>query len=238
MDCDIKIPQLPLEMIWSILRWCDFPTSKSVVAVFDFDIQIAYRYHLYQPVGGSNFEEFEHINTLCLNSVNFNFLARNDLFVSHFTPDQLLIFAAGMGDMSTFVRFLPLSDPSYDSNLACRLASSHGNTAILKLLLNDHRVDPSDQENYSLKSASQKGYTEIVNLLLNDHRVDPSSSDNFAVGVASILGHVEIVKALLKHDRLSLPNEFWALRYAFMKGHTVIVGLLCNHLGSDVNLWK
>jgi hypothetical protein len=238
MRSDFKITQLPLEMIWSILRWCDFSTSKSVVILFDFDIQIAYQYHLYSPVGGSNFEIFEHIKSLCVNTLNFKALTRNDAFGKHFSSNQIFIFAAGMGESSTFMNYLPFSDPSIDNNLACRLASSNGHSDILESILNDPRVDPSDHENYALKSASQKGHTEIVNKLLKDDRVDPSASDNFAIGVASILGHIEIVEALLKHDRLLLPNEFWALPYAFMKGNTVIVGLLCNYLGLDVNLWK
>lgn len=238
MGSNFKINQLPLEMIWSIMMWCDFLTSKSVAIMFDLDIQIVFQYHQYSPAEGSNLEAFENIKSLCLNVDNFKSLIMNARFTRHYSSNQLLIFAAGMGDLDTFIRFFKSSDPSIDNNLAFRLSTSHGHTAIVQLLLNDARVDPSDQQNYCLKSASQKGYTEIVELLLKDQRVDPSCSDNFSIGVASILGYEEIVKALLKHERLSLPTEFWALRYAFMKGNTAIVGLLCNHLGLDLNLWK
>lgn len=229
-----------MEMIWSIMRWCDFTASKALAIICNFDIHIPYKYHLYSSSVGSNsnFELFEHVKSFCLESTNFRSLTMNDQFLKHYSPNQIFIFAAGMGEMNAFIRYYSFCDPSVDNNLACRLASSNGHTEILEILLNDQRVDPSDQDNYSLKSASQGGYAEVVYILLKDVRVDPSASDNYAIGVASILGHVEIVKALLNHDRLELPNEFWALRYAFMKGNTVIVDLLCTHLGLDINLWK
>lgn len=238
MYSNYNITQLPMEMIWSIMGWCDFNSSKALAIMCNFDIQISYKYHLYLPALGSNFELFEHLKSFCLDSTNFRSLLMNDQFVRYFSPDQLLIFAAGMGDIISFMKYYSFCDPSTDNNLACRLASSYGHSEILNILLNDHRVDPSAQENYSLKSASQGGYTDVVYMLLKDLRVDPSASDNYAIGVASILGHVEIVKALLQHERLVLPNEFWAIRYAFMKGNTVIVDLLCTHLGLDINLWK
>ena len=231
-------PKLPIEMLWSIMKWCNFQTSMTIAIMFEFDTQIAYKYHFYSSVIGSNFEIFEHLKSLCVNCLNFKFLMMNAQFIRHYSCNQLLIFAAGMGDIRSIIKYIELGDPSVDNNLAVRLASSHGHTKIVEILVLDQRVDPSDHENYSLKSASQGGFKEIVEILLKDARVDPSASDNFTIGVASILGHVEIVQVLLKHDRLQLPNEFWALRYAFMKGNMVIVDLLCTYLGLDINLWK
>ena len=58
-----------------------------------------------------------------------------------------------------------------DFNQIFQIASNNGHLDIVKLLLNDSRVDPSDRNNYAIRIASQYGHTEIVKLLLNDSRV-------------------------------------------------------------------
>ena len=234
----LKITDLPVEMLWSIMKWCDFLTSKTLAWIFKMKIQDAYQYHSYSQIHGSITEIFDQIKLFCLNSGNFKSLIMNESFLTLYTPSQLLIFASGFGNFSTVTKYSKESDPSVENNLACRLSSSHGHYEIVEFLIKDPRVDPSDMDNFSLKTASQHGYIRIVNILLKDARVDPSASDNFALGVASIQGHIDIVEALLMHDRLNLPNEFWGIKYAFMKGNAVIVSLLCKHLGLDVKLWE
>src|SRR3990170_2153039 len=79
-----------------------------------------------------------------------------------------------------------------------KLACKNNNIEVVKLLLQDLRVDPSDQSNDAIIWASQSGHVEIVKLLLQDPRVDPSGKDNKAIGFAISLGHIEVVKLLLQ----------------------------------------
>ncbi|EPZ34059.1 hypothetical protein O9G_004996 [Rozella allomycis CSF55] len=53
------------------------------------------------------------------------------------------------------------ADPGDMGNLAIRLASQIGHTEVVKVLLNDSRVDP---HNYAI--ASKNGHTAVVKLLL------------------------------------------------------------------------
>ena len=49
--------------------------------------------------------------------------------------------------------------------------SSNGYIEIVKILLQDNRVDPSDRNNYAIQCAMENGHIEIVKLLLKDKRV-------------------------------------------------------------------
>lgn len=69
-------------------------------------------------------------------------------------------------------------NPSSNDNRAIRIASDKGYLEIVKLLLEDSRVDPSALDNEAIRYASCGGHTEIVKKLLEDPRVDPSSWDN------------------------------------------------------------
>ena len=51
-------------------------------------------------------------------------------------------------------------------------ACKYNHIDIVKLLLQDTRVDPSDRDNYAIRRTSEKGHVEVVKLLLQDPRVD------------------------------------------------------------------
>lgn len=63
-------------------------------------------------------------------------------------------------------------DPSFDSNWAICMASAYGHTEIVRLLLQDGRVEPTAIANYPIRWAATYGYLEIVKLLL-ERRVYP-----------------------------------------------------------------
>ena len=114
-----------------------------------------------------------------------------------------------------------------NDNYAMGLASENGHTEVIKLLLQDGRIDPSGNDNYYIRMASQNGHTDIVKLLLQDKRVDPSDYNNSAIRGASINGHTDIVKLLLQDKRVdpSLIGNY-AIRGASINGHTDVVKLL------------
>lgn len=93
------------------------------------------------------------------------------------------------------------NDPEFANN-RLQIASEHGDTKIVELLLKNPRVDPSANDNLAIHVASQNGHSEVVELLLQDPRVDPAARDNFAIRVASQYGHYEVVKLLLQDPRV------------------------------------
>jgi len=109
------------------------------------------------------------------------------------------------------------------------MASEHGHTEIVCLLLADPRCDPTDNENQAIQSACQMGHLEVVRLLLADRRVDPSSSidGDSCIDLASENGHLEIVRLLLADSRVDpSDNENAAIISASEFGHVEVVRLL------------
>jgi ankyrin repeat protein len=94
-------------------------------------------------------------------------------------------------------------DPSTADNHALIIASIHGHTEIVRLLLDlplERGVDPSARDNMALRCASENGRTKIVRLLLDlplERGVNPATNDNYALRKAGYYGHTEIVRLLL-----------------------------------------
>lgn len=55
-----------------------------------------------------------------------------------------------------------------------QLASQYGHLEIVKLLLNDNRVDPCVEDNYSIKMASLYAHRDIIRELLTNKKVRDS----------------------------------------------------------------
>ena len=109
-------------------------------------------------------------------------------------------------------------------------AAHYNNFKIIKLLLQDKRIDPSFNENYMLLESSMRGYTDIVKFLLKYPKIDPNggSVDNPII-LASANEHIDIVKLMLKDPRVN-PNdsrgEYDAIIVAARDGYLDIVKLL------------
>jgi len=117
--------------------------------------------------------------------------------------------------------------PNIDNNFAIKCASDKGHYEIVKVLLNDARVDPSANNNYAIGFAAGNGHYEIVKLLMSDKRVDPSANNNYAISFAAGNDHYVIVKLLMSDKRVdpSADNNY-AIRWASYNGHYEIVKLL------------
>ena len=98
---------------------------------------------------------------------------------------------------------------------------------VVKILIQDKRVDPGADDNYAIRHASKYGYLEIVKILIQDERVDPSADDNRAIKWASQYGHLEIVKILIQDERVdpSADNNY-AIKYASRNGYLETVKVL------------
>lgn len=72
---------------------------------------------------------------------------------------------------------------------------------VVRLLLNDKRIDPNDHNGGFLVEASARDETKVVKVLLSDKRVEPCANRNLAIESASENGHERVVKLLLDHEK-------------------------------------
>lgn len=89
-------------------------------------------------------------------------------------------------------------------NYPIRLASQNGHTDVVRLLLQDDRVNPASNSNQALLSASKRGHVGVVRLLLQDRRVEPAIND--AIRVASTYRHADVVALLFQHIYQNIVN--------------------------------
>lgn len=73
---------------------------------------------------------------------------------------------------------------------------------VVKLFLEDGRIDPSSKDNRVICSAASCGRLEMVDLLLKDVRVDPTVKQNDAINRAASLQHFAVVDRLLLDSRI------------------------------------
>lgn len=78
--------------------------------------------------------------------------------------------------------------------------------SVIKLLLEDERVDVAAGCNWAIRHSSYSGQTEIVKLLLTNDKVDPSDCYNCAIEQACLNGHIEIVTMLLESGKVD-PSD-------------------------------
>ena len=79
------------------------------------------------------------------------------------------------------------------------VAAKNGHPEVVKLLLEDGRVDPST----SIGIAARHNHLEVVKLLLEDARVDPSINDNYAFLAAVANGHINVADLLSTDPRVN-----------------------------------
>src|SRR3990172_5141711 len=82
----------------------------------------------------------------------------------------------------------------------------HSKIEMIKILLQDIKVDPSDQHNIAIIWASIKGLLDVAKLLLQDPRVDPSDQGDRAIILARNNRHIKVVELLLQDPRVKNKN--------------------------------
>lgn len=97
--------------------------------------------------------------------------------------------------------FIAKENPSKHEWLL-KAAVRHRKVDIIRLLLEDSRIDPSIDDNSLIVDASTAESPEIVDLLLKDPSVDPSVNDNRPVRLATFYGNWKVVDRLLKDKRV------------------------------------
>ncbi len=146
--------------------------------------------------------------------------------------------------LSHFKGEINVNDQKEDGWTALLLASQHGYTNMVNLLL-EHSANPNIQclkdQHSALLVAANNGHIDTVTALIKagaDTNL-PRSDGNTALMLAAHNGHTEIVKALLnanaKVDLQSKSNQFSALHLSASKGHVEIIQELLKH-GADIHL--
>ena len=75
-------------------------------------------------------------------------------------------------------------NPIADNNLVLILASAHGHTNVVKLLLANYKDDPSANDNEAIMMSTIKGHIEIATLLLNHKKIDSNAQDCYKIAWA------------------------------------------------------
>ncbi|KAJ3272562.1 hypothetical protein HDV01_005405 [Terramyces sp. JEL0728] len=112
------------------------------------------------------------------------------------------LFEAALHNHMHIVEFFVTQDiNSDDLSNAFITAVVNRHVDIVKLLLEDERVDPNWNNMTALTYACECGFVDIVELLLDDHRVAPSACDNKAIKLAKRNNHYDIVGMIEKDPR-------------------------------------
>lgn len=98
---------------------------------------------------------------------------------------------------------------------------------IVKLLLEDKRIDPSVANNTPIWIASTRGFSQILRLLLNNSITDPSDQNNAPIFYAAAHGHPINVEILMNDSRVdSSAQNNVAHKYAAANGYLDVIKLL------------
>jgi len=80
-------------------------------------------------------------------------------------------------------------------------ACNRGHTEIVRILLDDGRVNLQWMNHLAIRNACRAGHVDIVRMLLADSRVYPCAANTESIRVASANGHTSIVRMLLQDTR-------------------------------------
>ena len=166
--------------------------------------------------------------------------------------EELLITACRKGNIEEARNLLqnPLINPnclSQDQFVATPFyfACKNGHIEVMKLLLNEDRVDinkPSIHGVTPFYSTCYNGHVDVVTLLLNDKRVDVNKAQDEGetpFGIACKNGKFEVVKLLLNDKRVDMnkaDTKGWTPFYlACLNGNIEVVKLLLNDERADLN---
>ncbi|KAJ6113504.1 hypothetical protein N7523_006821 [Penicillium sp. IBT 18751x] len=156
-----------------------------------------------------------------------------------FKLDHDSLSAASEGGSETLVKMClqaSFQEDEYWEKYPLSCAASKGHESIVKLLLEDGRLDPSAKDRYGrtpLHFAAFGGHENIVSILLDREDVDPDVKDMSMVtplSDAAKSGHTGIMKLLLSSSQVDPDTrdtmQRTPLSYASVSGEPAAVSLL------------
>lgn len=142
--------------------------------------------------------------------------------------DCALAAAVLAADLKCFLTILasPAVKPNH-LQAALSVAAQHGRVEMVRVLLNDSRVNPSARRSEALRLAAYHNQATTLRVFLDDGRADPSACHDEAIRWVSSNGHVECVRLLMFDWRVDpSAQDDEALRLAAKNGYEGVVALL------------
>lgn len=96
-----------------------------------------------------------------------------------------------------------LINPSIRGNSLIYVAAANGNCKLVRMLLEDPRVNPNDERYKPVRAAIHGGHVDILDMLLQDPRIENTIDYKAEIEMAAIRGRL-VMKKLLKHHRRRL----------------------------------
>jgi ankyrin repeat protein len=102
------------------------------------------------------------------------------------------------------------------------------NSSIMKILLDDGRINPAIGNDQPIILASKLGFTKIVEILLEDKRVNPNAQNGNAIISAIDKRHIDVVRILMNKnvDPTMFNNRGYPVSIAAYKGYPEILKIL------------
>jgi len=141
--------------------------------------------------------------------------------------EKSLIQAAINNENELFIKifYKPYINVIYNNCEIMLHLCENGNVELVKMVLDDKRINPMVSDGYPLGKACQFGHIEIVKLLLADSRVQPNTCYEEPIRMAAMYNHPEIVKILLEDGRVN----------PFFNGNMAISNMISERYSRTIN---
>lgn len=128
--------------------------------------------------------------------------------------DRIFVWACDIGEINVVKHILQLPGEEELSSKGILRACCSNHVEIVKLLLQDARIDPAgrDRTQYVLKQSIFYGHVEVVKLLLSHPHVYPSSCHNEALHLAIQYNRQQCVAMLKSHPKFISDEEIEKLK--------------------------
>lgn len=151
----------------------------------------------------------------------------------------LLRHACREGDLEMVDYLLSQNDLSHYSFLAFSSAVRRNQVAVVKLLLNDIRMDPTIRQCQVVRQASEYGFKVLVDIFLQDDRVVTSGGHQAAFDGAAAFGSLALFEELICLDTVDpSSDENHAIRSAAKRNDTRMIQLLLQNPSVDPSAKK
>lgn len=118
------------------------------------------------------------------------------------TVNNVALYEASVYGQIQVLKYI-LAHPDFDPNSGNMIFPAFNDDAnVVKVILEDGRVDPSKEENDAIINAAENGNLKSFQLLIADLSVDPSDQNNQAIIRAAAGGNFEIFQLLFSDSRV------------------------------------
>ncbi len=201
-------------------------TTEQLISIFDLP--------------DTDLDFVQKLNNICIDSFNTDpdtiLPILNDKRID-LTHNDNYIFrqAIELNNLKIIQILLKHTNPSFDQNYAIQRACRLGLDQIVKLLIDDYRVDPGSSDNICLEYATEHNHVKVVEILCKSPKVNPTANNYSAFCLACRKGHDQIVSILIGISVAQITNNY-PIRWAATNGHAKTIKILLdNNYDPNVN---